>query len=65
MTGKHKNMDNNLLDFKVSLAGLGYFFVNLINNDSFTRVFSFILISAFTLRRWYIMEKRNKTDKDY
>jgi len=66
MKGKHNNMDhNNLLDFKVLLAGAGYFLFDLINSDKFTKIFSFILISAFTLRRWYIMEKRNKSDKDY
>lgn len=66
MEGKNKNMNHdNLLDFKVLLAGVGYFLVDIVNNDNFTRIFSFILISGFTLRRWYIMEKRNKTDKDY
>lgn len=60
MTGKIKNMNNNLLDIKVSLAGLGYFAISFADIDAAMKILTFILVSAFTIRRWYLMEKKEK-----
>lgn len=60
MPGKNNNMDHNLLDLKVSLMGLGYFAVSFSELDIAMKVITFILVSAFTIRRWWILEQNNK-----
>ena len=60
MTGGKHNMSDNLLDAKVALAGLGYFAVSFSEVDIAMKLITFILVSSFTIRRWWLMEKNNK-----
>lgn len=59
MPGKIVNMINTFLDVKVSLVCIGYFMINFAEIDIAMKVITFVLVSAFTIRRWYLMEKRN------
>jgi len=61
MPGKNNNM-SNLLDLKVSLMGLGYFAISFSELDIAMKILTFLIVSAFTIRRWYLMEKNNKID---
>lgn len=61
MPGKNNNM-NNLLDLKVSLMGLGYIAISFSELDIAMKILTFLIVSAFTIRRWYLMEKNNKID---
>lgn len=60
-----KNNDNmgSILDLKAWIAFFGFYTVTFTNVDIFMKVFSFLLVCAFTLRRWWIMEKRNKDNE--
>lgn len=60
MPGRFKHMNNTFLDIKVSLAGLGYFMINFAEIDIAMKVITFLLVSAFTIRRWYLMEQNKK-----
>jgi len=53
-------MGNHLLDLKAWAACLGFYAVSFTNIDIFMKIFSFLFVCAFTARRWWIMEKRNK-----
>lgn len=53
-------MNQHLLDLKAWAACLCFYAVSFSNIDAFMKVFSFLFVCAFTARRWYIMEKRNK-----
>jgi len=63
MIGESENMDNNFLDIKIWITYFWYLFINTISNDKFTTGFTFVLVSLFTVRRWWLMEKRNKNNK--
>lgn len=64
MLKRDKNMGNYLIDLKVCIGMLSFYIVSFSNVDIFMKVFSFFLVCAFTMRRWYLMEKRKKDEND-
>lgn len=53
-------MKDWILDVKVFLAGSGYFIIGFSNADFIMKLISFSLFVGFTIRRWQLMERKNK-----
>lgn len=63
MLKQDKNM-GSLIDLKVYFGFISYLVLSFSNADAAMKTISFVLVCAFTLRRWYLMEKRNKDEND-
>lgn len=63
MLKQDKNM-GNLIEWKVMIMSALFFVVSFSNFENVMKAIVFILTVAFTLRRWYLMEKRNKDENN-
>jgi hypothetical protein len=57
-------MNNQILDFKQSIITGGYFMFTFTNVDIAMKIIAFIIATGYTARRWYIMEKNKKNEKN-
>ena len=53
-------MHHYLIDLKVSTAFFLFTAISFSNADIAMKIITFILVSGFTIRRWYLLEKNKK-----
>jgi hypothetical protein len=53
-------MHQYLIDLKVSIAFFLFTAISFSKVDIAMKVITFILVTGFTIRRWYLMEKNKK-----
>ncbi|MFV5696690.1 hypothetical protein ACM55G_14770 [Flavobacterium sp. LB3P122] len=53
-------MKEYLIDLKASAAFFGFSVVSFSEVDIVMKIVSFLLMSSFVLRRWYLMEQNKK-----
>lgn len=58
------NINNlhNIIDLKMSLVGLTLWVFTSLDIEILFKIIGSILFIAYTLRRWFLMEKHNKND---
>tara|TARA_R110000868_G_scaffold234980_1_gene488678 strand:+ start:844 stop:1038 length:195 start_codon:yes stop_codon:yes gene_type:complete len=54
------NFIHNLIDLKVSMAGLVFALITFSNLELSIKITGSIIFVGYTIRRWYLMEKKNK-----
>lgn len=53
-------MHQYLIDLKVSVGFLFFTAISFSDADIIMKSFSFLLVSGYTARRWYLLEKNKK-----
>jgi len=57
-------MKQYFLDLKLSLFTGTYFVISFTDVDAIMKVLAFIAATGYTLRRWYLLEKKNKNETE-
>lgn len=57
-------MKQYFLDLKLGLFTGTYFVISFTDVDAIMKVLAFIAATGYTLRRWYLLEKKNKDETE-
>ena len=55
-------MKQYFLDLKLSLLTGTYFVISFADVDGLMKAVAFVVATGYTLRRWYLMEKKNENE---
>lgn len=62
--GKMNNIFTQLIDLKLSIAGVLFFAITVSNTEMALKIIASALMIGYTARRWYVFERNKNNSKE-